>query len=908
MSPMWFDPNGTGKLGMPGMRHGFVLSRLAYGFFANINLQGFDGGNTYPGVVGTDFFAASASDLAYVKARATGPARLPFLWERMQPTLNGPLDPTYLASVKGVADAALAQGTQVFLDCHNYMRRPVFSQTATAPYTIAGYHGVDNPDGAVTRAHLVDLWTKLATYFKGHGGVYGHDIMNEPTSDNAFGVSSSSSDLATIMQACVNAIAAVDTSKFIVVEGNSYSSCKGWLGNTSYPLNDPTNQVIYSAHCYPDYDHSGTHFTYAQNASPPSGDALTATTLVDMSTAFVNWCATNKVRGHIGETNVGIDDVRWQTVLDNGLTYWRANSIGVSMWLYNANFGPNPYNMYPYGGAGTQAPQWKVLQKATGVGVSALTLFGPQNGTAGQASLPIQVSCLGYLAASTTVTLDDGGAGGTFSSSSVTLSGGLGAPSTPTVTYSQPGAKAAVITASAPGLTSGSFRYTTDPANPISSYAIATPKFSDWSQSNGSLTTNSTYGTDALGGNTAARLADNGASAQHVFNGPAISVLPGQPFEDQRLLYGAGDQYARVYAQGNSGAQFGIDVDLHAGKILSGVQVNGGTLLAASIAAATGGFFAVRIKGTLGANDATAQQWIAMESAPGVTTYAGNGSDLYMDSDAAYPTTVYVGPIHTIAGSPVPLGIGSIALASGTAGTVGAVYTATPPSFVNGSTGIAYQWYRDGTAISGATAASYTAVSADGSHKLSCGFIATNASGSSSSVMTGTVSIGTTFTVNPGNLVPNQSFGMGAGWTNPIGAGQSCVITPNYSAAGFAPDGVSYPTRVQWTGDYNTELLCAVAAHAAGYQSIFARTNSVTGDAAVYLNLRNSTSDNNFNIDNSTSSGGGSPPTYGLPTAKWNDLQAPINANDGFSLFCRGTADFLIWGARVATDNLPYGQ
>jgi len=414
---------------------------------------------------------------------------------------------------------------------------------------------------------------------------------------------------------------------------------------------------------------------------------------------------------------------------------------------------------------------------------------------------------------------------------------------------------------------------------------MQTTKFSDWSASQGGLTTNSTFASDASGGSTAARLSDNGTVAQHAFNGPNIPVLPGQPMEDDRLMLGVGVQYAQVFMQGDSGAKFGVEVDLKNGKILGAIQSGGGVLTAASIGPGAGGYFVIRTTGTLGANDSNARQWVVMESTPGTATYAGSGSDIYMDSTAAFPDAVYIAPIHTVTGPPVQRSAPSVSLTAGSPG-VGGTYTVGLPSYVNGAASFAYQWMLDGvTPISGATAASFTPTSAQSGHTIACQVTATNPSGSSVA-LSSAASVGSTWTVNPGNLVPNQQFGTGAGWTNPIGAGQSCVITPNYTAAGFGPDGFTYPTRVQWNGDFNTEILCAVAAHAAGFQSLFARTNPVTGDAAVYLNLRNSTSDNNFNIDNSTGTGS-NPPTQGLPTGKWDFLQGAVNANDGFSLFCR---------------------
>ena len=311
-------------------------------FFVNVNLQGLEGGSTLPGRAGTDYFVASPSDFARLADRTTGPYRLPFRWERLQPVPGGPLDPTYIGEIRSVADAAAAARRTVVLDCHNYMHRLVDGRDRY----------VDGRDGVLTRDHLADLWTKLAARFATHPGIGGWDIMNEPQGLK------DGQDLAAIMQAAVHAIDAVETAKTIYVEGDLYSSAAKWVANNpGYPLDDRHDRIVYSAHCYPDQDASGTHFDYAALAAHGIPDTI----LVDRSTAFAAWCRQHGLRGHIGETNVGTDDPRWLDVLANGLAFWKAQNIPVNLWLYAAHFGPNPYNLFPEGGR--EAPQWTVVAR-----------------------------------------------------------------------------------------------------------------------------------------------------------------------------------------------------------------------------------------------------------------------------------------------------------------------------------------------------------------------------------------------------------------------------------------------------------------------------------------------------------------------------------------------------------------
>lgn len=328
--------------GLLPLTRGVGRAAPAPAFWINVNFQGLEGGSTVPGRAGTDYFVASPRDLEYVAARTTGPSRLPFRWERLQHKPGGPLDRTYLGEITSVADAAARLGRAVFLDCHNYMGRNVDGTDRV----------VDARDGVLTRDHLADLWHRVATALKRHPGVQGWDIMNEPH-DLGDG-----QDLPAIMQAAVDAIDAAETSKTIYVEGDRWSSAANWVAaNPRFPLRDVHDRLVYSAHCYPDADASGTHYDYASLVQA----GLPDTVLVDRTRDFVKWCRDHGVRGHIGETSVGTDDPRWLTVLDKGLSFWKESGIPASLWFYGANFGANPYNLFPVDGV--EAPQWRVVER-----------------------------------------------------------------------------------------------------------------------------------------------------------------------------------------------------------------------------------------------------------------------------------------------------------------------------------------------------------------------------------------------------------------------------------------------------------------------------------------------------------------------------------------------------------------
>ena len=87
-------------------------------------------------------------------------------------------------------------------------------------------------------------------------------------------------------------------------------------------------------------------------------------------------------------------------------------------------------------------------------------------------------------------------------------------------------------------------------------------------------------------------------------------------------------------------------------------------------------------------------------------------------------------------GAPVPLNTALPTVTGAT--TLGATLTCAPGTWTNSPTSYAYQWRRDGVAISGATATQYVIVAADQGTNLTCAETATNAVGSNSAISAAT--------------------------------------------------------------------------------------------------------------------------------------------------------------------------
>ena len=114
----------------------------------------------------------TAADLRFVAGRGHRMVRLPIRWERIQPTLLGPLHPAELHRLTKAIDDARSAGLKVLVDLHNYARF-IRSAAQGGATLVLG-------DGRLTNAHLVDLWSRLSGALRGRADVLGYGLMNEP--------------------------------------------------------------------------------------------------------------------------------------------------------------------------------------------------------------------------------------------------------------------------------------------------------------------------------------------------------------------------------------------------------------------------------------------------------------------------------------------------------------------------------------------------------------------------------------------------------------------------------------------------------------------------------------------------------------------------------------------------------
>ena len=312
-----------------------------------LNLASACGGSVH-GKVNTNYFYPDRKDLYYFKSQGARLFRFPFRWERVQHELNGELDLAQdVDSMKLTIAEAERLGMWVMPDMHNYCR-----------YTTAdGTQHLFGESDVLTKEAFADVWRKLATEFKDFTNIWGYDIMNEP-----YGMDYA--DWKEYAQAAIDAIREVDTETPIVIEGCQYASASNWptLSDDLKDLADPSDKLVFSAHCYFDNQSSGLYDgTYDE-------EVTNAQVHINRLSKWVNWLKENNKQGILGEFGVPRDDARWLMMLDEVCAYLKENGVSGTYWVGGNGYANDEVSIQPVEDYTVERAQIRVLRQYFGEG------------------------------------------------------------------------------------------------------------------------------------------------------------------------------------------------------------------------------------------------------------------------------------------------------------------------------------------------------------------------------------------------------------------------------------------------------------------------------------------------------------------------------------------------------------
>lgn len=296
---------------------GVNLSAADFGYYSPTDASQ----NKFPGVYGTDYVYPDDSYFDYFHSLGMNTFRIPFRWERIQPTLDGALDPAELSHLRHIVDYAASLGANVILDVHNYAHYSTPTEMRM----------LGTPE--LTDADFADLWMRLGTEFKDDSNVI-FDLMNEP-SDVSFKLTTEA--VVSFTNSGLSAIRAAGATNLTLVEGNGYSGGHSWeqdwygTPNSVAMLDvvDPGHNMAFEVHQYVD-NNDGVDSDY----SGTTDNVESATIAAEKLAGFTDWLRANGLRGFLGELGTPASDLGVQAMY-NGVNFVEQNAdvwMGWTLW------------------------------------------------------------------------------------------------------------------------------------------------------------------------------------------------------------------------------------------------------------------------------------------------------------------------------------------------------------------------------------------------------------------------------------------------------------------------------------------------------------------------------------------------------------------------------------------------
>jgi hypothetical protein len=240
--------------GAPGPDRGVNVNGGEFGIGQNLGTgSGGSFSNVNRGTFGSTYHYDGQATFNFLAGRGVEVVRLPFRWERIQPAPGGALDNAELTRLRDAIGRAGAAGIQVIPTVMNYGAYWLHNPSTGT--------GVRTPIGsaAVTEAHFVDLWQRLALALADRPNIHAWGLMNEPVA-----MPGGAAAWERASQRAVEAVRSTGDRRRIAVPGYNWSTVSRFV--ETHPggpwVNDPARNVVYEAHHYFNSDSSGEYRSY----------------------------------------------------------------------------------------------------------------------------------------------------------------------------------------------------------------------------------------------------------------------------------------------------------------------------------------------------------------------------------------------------------------------------------------------------------------------------------------------------------------------------------------------------------------------------------------------------------------------------------------------------------------------
>jgi endoglucanase len=292
-------------------------------------------GNKLPGVLYKDYVYPKETEFDYFASVGANVIRLPFRWERIQPSLEGELDAAELHNLETTVAMAKSRGMCVILDVHNY----------------GTYRGKAVGTTEVPVQAFINLWTQLAAKFSDTSAVV-FGLMNEP-------FKLSTEQWAGTAQQTVDAIRKTGAGNLILVSGARWSGVHEWQklksgasnANAFAHFEDPLKRTWIEVHQYADPNYSGTGQT-----------CVPAANFKKMFDNITRWAKANDQQLFLGEFGAPANRACLDA-LDAMLAQMEDESVwrGWTYWAAGSWMGRYPLSVQPKNGR--DAPQMGILKR-----------------------------------------------------------------------------------------------------------------------------------------------------------------------------------------------------------------------------------------------------------------------------------------------------------------------------------------------------------------------------------------------------------------------------------------------------------------------------------------------------------------------------------------------------------------
>ncbi len=299
-----------------------------------VNVSSAEFGNL-PGQYGISHIYPGRATLEALADAGVNVIRLPFRWERLQPSLFGPLSQAELGPLMETVKLIRELDMYVVLDPHNYAEY--------VPNRIGS--------GGLSLDALADFWGRLASRFSEDDSVL-FLLMNEPIGITA-------AVWTDVANRSIASIREAGAGNLILVPGTIWTGASHWFdaqdggsnAETLLSIEDPLNHFAFEVHQYLDDDFSGTNA-----ACPRTADAIQALE------GFSGWLRQHGYSGFLGEFG-GTKAANCLSGLKDVADYMELNSdiwLGWTAWAAGEWWGDYPYSLQP--AEGVFPPQMEALK------------------------------------------------------------------------------------------------------------------------------------------------------------------------------------------------------------------------------------------------------------------------------------------------------------------------------------------------------------------------------------------------------------------------------------------------------------------------------------------------------------------------------------------------------------------